>query len=66
MTEAVIISGPRKGDIITLDETGVEVVPDELLKALRELNTELKAAVEDMREVRAALRKHDVKEVQNG
>ncbi len=50
--QAVVIDGPRKGDLISLDMNGQEVVPDERLAALQELNSELSATVKELRDLR--------------
>jgi hypothetical protein len=47
LTEAVIISGPRKGELITLDTVGNEVLAPEVMAALDEAIGAVWGAVED-------------------
>ncbi|MBI3923305.1 MAG: hypothetical protein HY318_17930 [Armatimonadetes bacterium] len=54
-TEAVIISGPRRGDLITLDESGTELLPEQILPALREFNAALDGALREAQLLREAL-----------
>jgi len=56
-TEAVIISGPRRGELVTLPEALLEEPPadltDALRAAIRELDAALVSALEEMRAWRA-------------
>jgi hypothetical protein len=63
VAEAVIISGPRKGEIVTLDLARQEIVDSEIYRllgvALRDMDGALARLRDSIREWREEIRVHD-------